>query len=52
MKAIVSLIAVIAQLLCLVVTAAKYGYGAGILVLIAIFTNAIQAAMREIGKKE
>lgn len=44
MKAIVNLIAVITQLLCLVVAAAEYGFNAGALVLCAIISNAIQAA--------
>lgn len=47
MKAIVVLIAVIAQFLCMIVAAAKYGLSAGLLVLCAILANCIQIALNE-----
>lgn len=42
MKALACLVAIITQLLCLIVAAAQYGLGAGVLVLCAIICNAIQ----------
>lgn len=44
MKSIIVLIAVIAQLVCLIAVSARYGYAAGIYVLCAIIANAIQFA--------
>lgn len=46
MKSIVCLIAIIAQLLCGIVAAAKYGLGAGVIVLCAILLNAIQVVTK------
>lgn len=43
MKAFILLFAVIAQLLCLIVAASKFGIEAGVYVLVAIIANAIQA---------
>lgn len=51
MKHVVCLIAAFAQLLCLIVAAAKYGCGAGILALCAVVANSIQAAMLKLGGK-
>lgn len=44
MKSVIVLIAVIAQLVCLVAVSAKFGYAAGVYTLCAILTNAIQFA--------
>lgn len=44
MKPIVSFIAIILQLVCLIVAASRYDMGAGFLVIGAILCNSIQAA--------
>lgn len=50
MKNLIVLFAVLAQLLTLIVCAAKYDLRAGLLVLCAITANAIQSVLQD-GKK-
>lgn len=50
MKNIVLLIAIIAQLGCLIGASSQYGFSAGVYVLCAIIANSIQAVLQDYNK--